>query len=170
MNTDTNYVEQRLHQLREEMETHKAEKKQLMDEVNRLTSVNAVLRHDMLNSVSHNAVQAMEGEIRRLITAGAEISQEIRTLTVTNRARGEKLEKQEETIKIQYHRICELRKEVEALKPKPESEQLQMAKRLFTAFFPHSVWRDTSVEARDKFMLLAAEALKPNENNLETTK
>jgi len=156
MNTDTNYVEQRLHQLREEMETHKAEKKQLMDEVNRLTSVNAVLRHDMLNSVSHNAVQAMEGEIRRLITAGAEIR--------------EKLEKQEETIKIQYHRICELRKEVEAQKPKPESEQLQMAKRLFTAFCPHSVWRDTSVEARDKFMLLAAEALKPNENNLETTK
>ena len=36
-------VEQRIHQLREEIEGHKAEKKQLMDEVNRLTSETAAL-------------------------------------------------------------------------------------------------------------------------------
>ena len=73
---------------------------------------------------------------------------------------GNELQKANETIKIQFERIQELQKEIEAGKAPVESEQLKMAKRLFSVDYNIEEYSMLSYSSRLHYMKMAEEALK----------
>ena len=73
---------------------------------------------------------------------------------------GNELQKANETIKIQFERIQELQKEIESGKAPVESEQLKMAKRLFSVDYNIEEYSMLSYSSRLHYMKMAEEALK----------
>ena len=65
-----------------------------------------------------------------------------------------------ETIGVQFSKICELRKEIEAGKAPIESDQLKMAKRLYLKLRPGGVYEGLVGHYKEEYMALAEEALK----------
>ena len=65
-----------------------------------------------------------------------------------------------ETIGVQFSKICELRKEIEAGKSPGESDQLRMAKRLFSVDYNIEEYSMLSYSSRLHYMKMAEEALK----------
>ena len=65
-----------------------------------------------------------------------------------------------ETIGVQFSKICELRKEIEAGKAPIESDQLKMAKRLHHAAYKYSDWIGLTGDGVKHYMIMAEEALK----------